>query len=66
MTALPASSALPGAHKAVAAGSHLTEAQALMDNIITLMGISFILGVLFTTFLLLVLEFIRRQADEQD
>jgi hypothetical protein len=37
----------------------------ITGGIITLMGLSFILGVLFTTFLLLVLDFMRRNQPEE-
>jgi hypothetical protein len=46
-------------------GIDLVTAQELMSNIVTLMGVSFILGVLFTTFLLLVLDFMRRNHREE-
>jgi hypothetical protein len=39
--------------------------QEITSNIITLMGLSFMLGVFFTTFLLLILEFVRRNRGEQ-
>lgn len=44
-------------------------AQALVDitqNTIYLMGASFVLGSLFTLFLLLVLDFVRRNKGEQN
>jgi hypothetical protein len=47
-------------------GFSVADAQDLTSNIITLMGMSFILGVLITTFLLLVLDFMRRHAEEEE
>ncbi len=41
-------------------------AQQLTVNIIYLMGGSFIIGSLFTIFLLIILEFIRRQTPPQE
>ena len=41
-------------------------AQELTANIIYLMGGSFIVGSLFTIFLLIILDFIRRQQPPQD
>ena len=70
MTNNAISSAAQTATASVKAASHggfsISQAQQLMDNIITLMGVSFILGVLFTTFLLLVLDFMRRNSDQED
>jgi hypothetical protein len=42
------------------------EAQELVSNIVTLMGMSFVLGVLFTTFILLVLDFVRRNKTSEE
>lgn len=48
-----------------ASGLSLEAAHSLTSSTITLMGASFILGVLFMTFMLLVLDFMRRnQPDE--
>ncbi len=50
-----------------ATGSFTVEAaQSLTSNIIWLMGMSFILGVFFTTFLLLLLEFVRRNRGQEE
>jgi hypothetical protein len=46
-------------------GLNVSALHELTSNVITLMGISFILGVLFTTFLLLVLDFMRRNQPEE-
>ena len=47
-------------------GFSVADAHDLTSNIITLMGVSFILGVLVTTFLLLVLDFMRRHAEKEE
>lgn len=49
-------------------GDSLGKLEVLKDlgvNTVYLMGTSFILGVLFTVFVLLVLDFIRRNAEEE-
>jgi hypothetical protein len=46
-------------------GLNAQEVQEMMSNIVALMGISFILGVLFTTFILLIMDFIRRNKSEE-
>lgn len=43
----------------VVAGTHLT-VQALSENVIYLMGLSFVLGSFFTVLILLLLDFMRR------
>jgi hypothetical protein len=54
--------------KATASSSNFTQedAQSLASNLVTLMGMSFILGVLFTTFILLILDFIRRNKPSEE
>ncbi len=50
-------------------GSDIEELRQFVDgsvNTIYLMGTSFIFGVLFTVFVLLVLDFIRRNAEDGD
>ncbi len=64
-TSIPIDSTTQIMHKAASGGLHVAGTQELTSGIITLMGISFILGVLFTTFLLLVLDFMRRHAQEE-
>lgn len=46
-------------------GFTVENAYNITSNVITLMGMSFILGVLFTTFILLVLDFMRRNQPEE-
>ena len=51
---------------ATSGGLSLNTAQTITTDIIWLMGMSFILGVFFTTFLLLLLEFVRRNRGQEE
>ena len=52
--------------QASSGGLSLEAAHSITTNIIWLMGGSFILGVFFTTFLLLLLEFVRRNRSGEE
>lgn len=58
--------ASPTTHKVGGCGFDAADAQELTSNLITMMGGSFVLGVMLTTFILLVLDFLRRNVQEEE
>ncbi|MEJ0010862.1 MAG: hypothetical protein WDN72_10585 [Alphaproteobacteria bacterium] len=52
-------------HTADIAASHAATLQTLSENVIYLMGLSFILGSLFTILILLLLDFMKRNRPEE-